>query len=136
MTLFTPSSYRLQLLQQLHRQLTQLIESDTLPEFRENPLLEKLELLLPELEKGEESALFSAQQLVSHLIANFPQLTPLVSRDLLWFLGGDCLHWMPDEEVAVYQQLEELYHRSLESNTAFDWVATRQQLTSQPNGLH
>ncbi|RRJ84566.1 PA2817 family protein [Aestuariirhabdus litorea] len=136
MAAFSLPRLRFELLQQLQQQLRQLVESGTMPEFSDNPLLAKLEQLLPELEQGEESALFDAQQSISLLIANFPQLTPLVSRDLLWLLGGDCLHWMPEAEVELYQQLEELYHQALEKGNDFDWVATRQQLTTQPQGLH
>ncbi|MCL6416888.1 hypothetical protein MIB92_14600 [Aestuariirhabdus sp. Z084] len=136
MTSFSPFSYRLQLLRSLHEQLGKLIESDSLPEFNENPLTDKLGQLLPDLEQRDEEALYAAQQLISQLIANFPQLTPLVSRDLLWLLGGDCLHWMPDAEVEQYQQLEELYQDALVSNHEFDWVASRKALFEGKGKLH
>jgi hypothetical protein len=46
--------------------------------------------------------------LVAKLFASCPHLSPAFPRELLWFLGGDCLHNMPDEEIALYQQLDEL----------------------------
>jgi hypothetical protein len=45
--------------------------------------------------------------LVSRLFASCPHLSPAFPRELLWFLGGDCLHNMPDEEIELYQQLDE-----------------------------
>ena len=53
------------------------------------------------------------QWLISQAVANFPQLTPIIPRDLFWHFGGDCLHYMPDEEIAQFQALEEaLYQQS------------------------
>jgi hypothetical protein len=47
-------------------------------------------------------------EVVSRLFASCPHLSPAFPRELLWYLGGDCLHNMPDEEIALYQQLDEL----------------------------
>jgi hypothetical protein len=47
-------------------------------------------------------------ELVSRLFASCPHLSPAFPRELLWYIGGDCLHNMPDEEIALYQQLDEL----------------------------
>jgi hypothetical protein len=35
-------------------------------------------------------------------------MTPLFPRDVLYLLGGECLHYMPDEEISAYQELDEL----------------------------
>jgi hypothetical protein len=45
--------------------------------------------------------------LIRTLFANCPDLAPMFPRDLLWFLGGDCLHLMSDEELASFQLLDE-----------------------------
>ena len=45
--------------------------------------------------------------LVSRLFTGFPDFVPIFPRDLLWFFGGECLHFMPDEEIDAYQQLEQ-----------------------------
>ena len=45
--------------------------------------------------------------LVSRLFSSCPHLSPLFPRELLWFIGGDCLHLMPDEELAQFQQLDD-----------------------------
>jgi hypothetical protein len=44
--------------------------------------------------------------LVSRLFTGFPDFAPIFPRDLLWFFGGECLHYMPDTEIEQYQQLE------------------------------
>lgn len=45
--------------------------------------------------------------LVSRLFTTYPEWAPTLPRHALWFLGGDCLHFMADEEIALFQQLEE-----------------------------
>jgi len=47
-------------------------------------------------------------ELVSRLFDTYPEFAPTFPRQLLWFLGGDCLHYMAEEEIAQYQQLEDL----------------------------
>lgn len=47
-------------------------------------------------------------ELVSRLFDTYPDFAPTFPRQLLWFLGGDCLHYMADEEIVQYQQLEDL----------------------------
>ena len=51
-------------------------------------------------------------ELVARLFASCPHLSPAFPRELLWFLGGDSLHNMPDEEIALYQQLDDLRQQS------------------------
>ena len=46
-------------------------------------------------------------ELVARLFGSCPHLSPAFPRELLWYMGGDCLHNMPDEEIALYQQLDE-----------------------------
>lgn len=48
------------------------------------------------------------QSIVTRIIAQYPHITPELNRDLLWFFGGECLHFMADEELEQYQQLDEL----------------------------
>jgi hypothetical protein len=49
----------------------------------------------------------------------------------LWFFGGDCLHFMPDEEIQLYQQLDERRFAVEETGEDFDW-ATEKQLLAMP----
>ena len=45
--------------------------------------------------------------LITRLFTTYPDFAPTLPRELLWFFGGDCLHYMPDDEIEQYQQLEE-----------------------------
>jgi hypothetical protein len=57
-----------------------------------------------------DDALMQGQALLCQIIAHFPDITPMMHRDLLWYFGGDCLHYLSDTELEQYQQLEERYH--------------------------
>jgi hypothetical protein len=67
-------------------------------------------------------------QLVSRLFASCPHLSPAFPRELLWFLGGDCLHNMPDEEIALYQQLDELREQACASGEQLNLTEARAKL--------
>ena len=72
------------------------------------------------------------QQLLCRLVSHFPALTPHIARDLLWFFGGDCLHFLADEELARFQLLEDRYHEALERGGSADYADLRAQVF----GLH
>lgn len=68
------------------------------------------------------------QWLISRVVSAYSHLMPLLSRDLLWFFGGNCLHYMPDDEITFYQQLDELRFTAEEKNIPFDYAAAKQSL--------
>jgi len=47
---------------------------------------------------------------------------------LLWFFGGDCLHFMPDEEIELYQTLDERRYQAEQQGEVFDWNQEKQLL--------
>ncbi len=55
----------------------------------------------------DEDYKYLGQTTLSKLIGDHPYITPTINRDLLWYFGGDCLHFMPDQELECYQQLDE-----------------------------
>lgn len=57
-----------------------------------------------------EAFIALGQASLCRIISHYHGLTPRIHRDLLWFFGGDCLHFMPDDEIACYQQLEDRCH--------------------------
>lgn len=67
-------------------------------------------------------------QLVSRLFDTYPEFAPTFPRLLLWFLGGDCLHYMADEEMAEYQQLEELRLVAATRGERFNFTEARAKL--------
>ena len=61
-------------------------------------------------------------------IRAYPDLTPVLPRDLLWFFGGDCLHYMPDEEIVLFQRLDELRYEADSASLEFNYPAQRAKL--------
>lgn len=65
---------------------------------------------ISEADHIDENFQLSGQNVLTRIIGNYPHITPEINRDLLWFFGGECLHYMADEELEKYQQLDELLH--------------------------
>lgn len=74
---------------------------------------------------SEESAqwLDRAPAQVATMLTTAPQVAELFPRDLLWYLGGECLHFMPDEEIERYSALDEARRASALRQEPFDWQA-------------
>jgi len=72
------------------------------------------------------------QALLCQCIGTYPHLTPLIPRDLLWHFGGDCLHFMPDEEIERFQRLDEQRHDCQQAGQDFDYKRERARML----GLH
>ena len=71
--------------------------------------IDTVEQLTSRMAQGEDSAA-QGQALISQIFAHFPDIAAIMHRDLLWCFGGDCLHFLSDDELARYQQLEERYY--------------------------
>lgn len=74
--------------------------------------LEFLDLLkqLSEATSADESFQQNGQIIIGRIVGQYQHITPAVNRDLFWFFGGDCLHYMADDELSLYQQLDEYLH--------------------------
>ncbi len=72
------------------------------------------------------------QALMCRIVGSYPHLMPLLYRDLLWFFGGDCLHYMPDEEITLFQQLDELRETAKNEKQPFSYKEAR----AQRMGMH
>jgi len=70
--------------------------------------------------------------LVARLFDTFPEFAPTFPRELLWFLGGQCLHYLADEEIAQFQALDDLRYAAAQRGEVFDLAEAR---TRQPT-LH
>jgi hypothetical protein len=66
-----------------------------------------------------------APALVYRMLTVAPQLTSMFPRELLWYLGGECLHFMPDEEIASFTALDEQRRDALASGEPFNWQGAR-----------
>ena len=48
------------------------------------------------------------QRLITTCIKNYPHWVNIIPRDLFWYFGGDCMHFLGDEEIDQFQRLDEL----------------------------
>ena len=124
--------YHLALLTSLYDTLrAQSVLMAQVPEESNILFLERFEELIAQLEAGDQDALYSGQEVICQVITRYPQVAHLIPRDLLWYFGGDCLHYMPDEEIAQYQLLDEHQAEAEARGEEFDWEQARQLLMQQ-----
>ena len=86
----------------------------------EADLMEKWDTLLVNIAQNHINFGFDAQELLSRFIRCYANLTPLIRRELLWFIGGECLHFLGDEEIALFQELEERLHERQSEGVDYD----------------
>ena len=124
-------AYHVELLNQLALQLAKLENSDQ--EYnQENTILQQLGQLIESLKDSSaqqyDSAVFEGQQWFYRFLTHNPELAPAVHRDLLWFFGGECLHFMPDEEIEKYQMLDDAMAEAMLRNVPFNYTLSREQI--------
>lgn len=113
--------HHIDLLRYLRQVLQTLAEEDVVPEEHQG-FITRYDELIEHMRQGDDVR-YLGQELVSQVFQRYPQIAHQVPRDLLWFFGGECLHFMPDDEIAKYQLLEERRFAALEQGKAFDWDA-------------
>ncbi|UXZ44235.1 PA2817 family protein [Pseudomonas soli] len=122
--------YHLQLLHHLRTILAALGEAEQVPEESHALFLERFDELLTLLPQDPLQSQYLGQDLICQVIQRYPQIAHLVPRDLLWFFGGDCLHFMPDEELALYKELEERRYLAEQKGETFEWHLEKQRAQS------
>ncbi|MGY4493164.1 PA2817 family protein [Pseudomonas sp. TE3610] len=120
--------HQLVLLDHLRGILVALGEAEQVPEESHDLFLERYDELRLELPIDPVASAYLGQDLMCQIIQRYPQIAHLIPRDLLWFFGGDCLHYMPDEEIDLYQALEERRFEAEENEEPFDWNQEKQLL--------
>ncbi|MCY1524015.1 hypothetical protein D9M68_589310 [compost metagenome] len=120
--------HHLALLNHLRGILVALGEAEQVADDTHALFLERFDELLRELPNDPEGNLYLGQDLISQVFHRYPQIAHLVPRDLLWFFGGDCLHFMPDEEIALFQRLDERRYEAEQNDEPFDWNLEKQLL--------
>lgn len=90
--------------------------------------LDAFDLVLISVEQQKVDYGFQGQDILTRLIRCYPNLVPLIRRELLWFIGGECLHYLGDEEVDLFQELEDRLYTFETENTKFDIDAQIKQL--------
>lgn len=88
--------------------------------------LRELALAFDELQT--DSVYTEGPALVNRLFTTYPDFAPTFPRELLWFLGGECLHYMPEDEIQLFQALDEEREAASERGEVLDMEAARQRL--------
>jgi len=98
----------------------------------EADLIEKMDQLFQSIENQATDYSFEAQEVLARFIRCYANLVPLIRRELLWFIGGECLHFLGDEELSLYQALEEniyqLEHQGINVDINEQIKALRQEI--------
>ncbi|WP_311969150.1 PA2817 family protein [Pseudomonas baltica] len=126
--------HHLVLLDHLRTILVALGEADQVPEESHALFLERYDELRALLPIDPIESQYLGQDLICQVIQRYPQIAHLIPRDLLWFFAGDCLHYMPDEEIALYQALEERRYEAEQDDEPFDWNQEKQLLAMAVDG--
>ena len=100
-------------------------EAEQVPEESHALFLERFDELREALPVDPVDSQYLGQDLMCQVIQRYPQIAHLVPRDLLWFFGGDCLHYMPDEEIHFFQQLDELRETAKQEQLPFSYKEVR-----------
>ncbi|MGI4837749.1 MAG: PA2817 family protein [Janthinobacterium lividum] len=126
--------HHLVLLDHLRTILVALGEADQVPEESHALFLERYDELRALLPIDPIESQYLGQDLICQVIQRYPQIAHLIPRDLLWFFAGDCLHYMPDDEIALYQALEERRYEAEQDDEPFDWNQEKQLLAMAVDG--
>lgn len=112
--------HHLQLLAHLRTILVAVADAEVVPENNHALFLERYDDMVARLRESTED-LYMGQDIISQVFQRYPQIAHFVPRDLLWFFAGDCLHFLEDEEIEKYQQVEEQRFEAIEQGENFDW---------------
>ena len=126
--------HTLNLLTHLRGILVALGEAEQVPEESHALFLERYDELISLLPQEPIESQYLGQDLLCQVIQRYPQIAHLVPRDLLWYFGGDCLHYMPDEEIDMYTSLEERRFEAQENDEPFEWDQEKQLLAMGQDG--
>ncbi|EXF95991.1 dehydrogenase [Pseudomonas fluorescens HK44] len=103
-------------------------EAEQVPDESHALFLERFDELRASLPIDPIESQYLGQDILCQVITRYPQIAHLVPRDLLWYFAGDCLHYMPDDEIGLYQALEERRYEAEQNDEPFDWNQEKQLL--------
>jgi hypothetical protein len=116
------------LLDHLRSILVAVGEAEQVPEESHALFLERFDELLASLPIDPIESQYLGQDILTQVISRYPQIAHLIPRDLLWYFAGDCLHYLSDEEIDLYQALEERRFEAEQNDEPFDWYQEKQLL--------
>ena len=71
---------------------------------RDERFLARFERLCETLAASGPDYEFEGRELLAAMQAGYPELWASLDRRLLFFFGGDCLHFLDEEEIEAFQQ--------------------------------
>lgn len=104
-------------------QFTPFCHDETLAEDSE--FLQLFRELILQTNEFQPGYIENGQHLITRWVRAYPELVPLIPRDLLFFFGGDCLHFMPDEELQLFQALDEKRYAAESQGNPFEYSRER-----------
>ncbi|KMM81384.1 PA2817 family protein [Pseudomonas deceptionensis] len=119
-------NHNLVLLSHLRSILVAVGEAEQIPDDSHALFLERFDEMMLALPVDPIESQYLGQDIMCQVIERYPQIAHLVPRDLLWFFGGACFNFMPDEELDMYQALEERRHEAEANDEPFDWNQEKQ----------
>lgn len=102
-----------------------LTRTENLPE---DDSLRELALSFNSLGSSSGDFYSRGPELIERLFTTYTEFAPTLPRELLWFFGGDCLHYMPDDEIAQFQQLEDMRLEAASRGETFNLLEARAKL--------
>ncbi len=96
-----------------------VIDADILQQFRD---------VIDQLTEHRDSAYEAGQDLFSKIGTHQPQLMPAIDRALLWFFGGECMHFLNDEEITRFQHLDEMAAEAEAEGKEYDYRSAGRSL--------
>ena len=118
--------HNLVLLDILRSILVAVGDAEQIPEESHALFLERFDDMRAALPVDPIESQYLGQDIMCQVIERYPQIAHLVPRDLLWFFGGACFNFLSDEELDMYQALEERRHEAEVNGEPFDWNQEKQ----------
>ncbi|MGB1238878.1 MAG: PA2817 family protein [Pseudomonadales bacterium] len=118
--------FHIELLEQTYNNLIQMPPFNTQScSTQDQVFLERFSALIEDFKVLKSGYTEQGQDFCCTWVRAYPDLVPVLPRDLLWYFGGDCLHFMPDEEIDTFAQLDERRHDAQSAQQTFDYPKER-----------
>lgn len=97
--------------------------------------LDKFEALIASADEDEIDYILG-QEIMCRIPSMYPEVMPFIPRDLLWFFGGDCLHFMGDEEIEQFQLLDEARFEAQSTGLDYNYEEMRMLMVGANQQQH
>lgn len=91
-------------------------------------ILQQIQSLIDQLTEHKDSAYETGQDTLAAIATHQPQLMPVFDRALFWFFGGECLHYLTDEEIERFQHLDEMAAEAEAEGRDYDYRSAGRSL--------